>query len=101
MTEKMLSLSLGRSSTLRDQDITLQRPSVNRTAGSSHLLTDLAPGWVNMASLQGRIYDEIYSPSALMQPPHVRTSRALALAAEMKAALQQTQILHVRITSDQ
>lgn len=93
MTEKMLSLRLGRSSTFRDQDITLTRLGVEHP--SSSFLGELAPGWISMASIQGRIYDDIYSPGALMQPPHIRTSRARALAAELKTAMQHVQDIHV------
>ena len=93
MTEKMLSLRLGRSSTFRDQDITLTRPGVERSHGS--FLSELAPGWISMSSIQGRIYDDIYSPGALMQPPHVRTSRAQALASELKAVMQRGEEIHV------
>lgn len=93
MTEKTLSLRLGRSSTFRDQDITLTRPGMERPSGS--FLAELAPGWINTASIQGRIYDEIYSPGALMQPPHIRKSRAQALAAELKAVMQHVQDIHV------
>ncbi|KAL4785970.1 hypothetical protein BJX76DRAFT_366431 [Aspergillus varians] len=92
MTEKMLSLRLGRSSTFRDQDITLIRPGMERPSGS--FLAELAPGWINMASIQGRIYDEIFSPGALMQPPHIRISRARALAAELETAMQHSQDIH-------
>lgn len=94
MTEKMLSLRLGRSSTFRDQDITLARPGRERGPSGS-FLAELAPSWINIASIQGRIYDDIYSPGALMQPPHIRTSRARALAAELKAAMQHAQDFHV------
>lgn len=95
MTEKMLSLRLGRSSTFRDQDITLPRPGTERLSGT--FLAKLAPGWINVASIQGRIYDEIYSPGALMQPPHVRASRARALAAELKTVMQRAQDIHVSL----
>lgn len=94
ITEKMLSLRLGRSSTFRDQDITLARPGRQRGPGGS-FLAELAPGWIKIASIQGRIYDDIYSPGALMQPLHIRTSRARALAAELKAAMQHAQDFHV------
>ncbi|KAB8213877.1 hypothetical protein BDV33DRAFT_209803 [Aspergillus novoparasiticus] len=47
-----------------------------------------------MASIQGRIYDDIYSPGALRQPPHVRTTRARALAAELETAMQRAQDIH-------
>lgn len=93
MTEKMLSLRLGRSSSFRDQDITLTRPGVERPRGT--FLAELAPGWINIASIQGRIYDDIYSPGALMQPPNIRASRARALAAELKIAMQHAQDVHV------
>ncbi|KAL2831518.1 hypothetical protein BDW59DRAFT_182171 [Aspergillus cavernicola] len=92
MTEKMLSLRLGRPSTFRDQDITLTRPGMQRPSGS--FLAELAPGWINMASIQGRIYDDVYSPGALMQPLHIRIYRARALAAELKTAMQHTQGIH-------
>jgi hypothetical protein len=92
-TEKVLSLRLGRPSTFRDQDITLTRFGMERPNGS--FLAELAPGWVNMASIQGRIYDDIYSLGALMQPPHIRNSRAWDLAAELKTAMQHGQDIHV------
>ncbi|KAE8416742.1 hypothetical protein BDV36DRAFT_309892, partial [Aspergillus pseudocaelatus] len=92
MTEKMLSLRLGRSSTFRDQDITLSHFGMEHPHGS--FLAELAPGWINMASIQGRIYDDVYSPGALRQPPHVRTTRARALAAELKTAMQHAQDIH-------
>lgn len=95
MTEKMLSLRLGRSSTFRDQDITLNRPGMEHPTRS--FLGELAPGWIKIASIQGRIYDDIYSPGALMQPPHIRTSRARALAAELKTAMQYAQDIHVSL----
>lgn len=93
MTEKMLSLRLGRPSTFRDQDITRARPGTERSGLT--FLGELAPGWISLASIQGRIYDDIYSPGALMQPPHIRTSRARALAAELKTAIQRAQDVHV------
>ncbi|KAK1147148.1 hypothetical protein N8T08_001887 [Aspergillus melleus] len=93
MTEKMLSLRLGRSSSFRDQDITLTRSGMRRPG--STFLAELAPGWINMASIQGRIYDEIYSPGALMQSPHIRTFRAQALAEELKSVMQHAQDIHV------
>jgi hypothetical protein len=91
--EKTLSLRLGRASNFRDQDITLARPVQSRPGDA--FLAVLAPAWVSMASIQGRIYDEIYSPGALMQPAHVRTSRARALAEELKVLMQRAEQVHV------
>ena len=95
MTEKTLSLRLGRLSTFRDQDITLPRPGMERPRGS--FLAELVPGWVTIASIQGRIYDDIYSPGALMQPPHTRASRAQDLASELETAMQHLQDIHVSL----
>ncbi|KAI5457772.1 putative C6 transcription factor [Mariannaea sp. PMI_226] len=92
MTEKMLSLRLGRASTFRDQDITLSRPGSDRLSRS--FLSEMTPGWISIASIQGRIYDDIYSAGALLQPPHVRTARAEALAAELKAVMQRAENVH-------
>ncbi|KAL4747256.1 hypothetical protein BDW72DRAFT_209715 [Aspergillus terricola var. indicus] len=92
MTEKTLSLRLGRLSTFRDQDITLPRPGTERPRGS--FLAELVPGWVTIASIQGRICDDIYSPGALMQPPHIRASRAQALASDLRTAMQHLQDIH-------
>ncbi|OGM48193.1 C6 transcription factor [Aspergillus bombycis] len=92
VTEKMLSLRLGRSSTFRDQDITLSGIGMERPNGS--FLAELAPSWMRMASIQGRIYDDIYSPGALKQPAHIRTSHARALASELKTAMQHAQDIH-------
>ncbi|KAL4948436.1 hypothetical protein BDW69DRAFT_176437 [Aspergillus filifer] len=91
-TEKMLSLRLGRSSAFRDQDITLAHPGMERHGGN--FLAELAPGWITKASIQGRIYDEIYSPRALMQPQHIRTAHAQALASELESAMAHDQKVH-------
>lgn len=96
LNEKMLSLRLGRPSSFRDQDITLARPGTERPNGT--FLSELAPGWIKVASIQGRIYDEIYSPGALMQPPHIRTARSQALAAELRTVMQHAEALHVSLS---
>lgn len=92
-TEKTLSLHLGRSSSFRDQDITIPRHGSDLPSDS--FLSELTPIWISMASIQGRVYEEIYSTGALMRPPRVRAYRALALAAELKAVMQQSQEVHV------
>ena len=93
MVEKTLSLRLGRSSTFLDNDITLSRPSTERSSGS--FLGELAPDWIRMASIQGRIYNEMYSPGALRLPSQTRMSRARALAADVKAVMQHSHTVHV------
>ncbi|KAF7557238.1 hypothetical protein G7Z17_g787 [Cylindrodendrum hubeiense] len=84
-SEKMLSLRLGRTSTIRDDDITL--PLLGSDQSTDSILGSMLPSWIRVASLQGRVYDEIYSSSALLQPEAIRTSRARALAAELEGLM--------------
>lgn len=93
-TEKMLALRLGRSSTIRDHDITV--PRIGQTTSRHALLNELFPAWIETSDLQGRIYDEIYSPGSLAQPEAVRTSKARALANEAKRLLQAQDEIQVR-----
>lgn len=81
MTDKLLSLRLGRSSTIRDSDITVPRlaPEDNWSRPSNPAL----PAWVETCSLHGRVYDEIYGPNALLELQGVRTAKARALASEL------------------
>ncbi|CAI7606589.1 unnamed protein product [Penicillium viridicatum] len=80
--EKAVSLRLGRSSTIRDHDITVPRLLLDRRMTS--LLHNRLPDWIEVASLYGRVYDNIYSPNALAQPVSIRESRIRALAAELE-----------------
>lgn len=80
--EKAVSLRLGRSSTIRDHDITVPRLLLDRKMTS--LLHNRLPDWTDVASLYGRVYDNIYSPNALAQPASIRESRTRAVAAELE-----------------
>ncbi|KAE8395902.1 hypothetical protein BDV23DRAFT_168622 [Aspergillus alliaceus] len=80
--EKSVSLRLGRPSTIRDQDITVPRLLMGRkmTSLAYHRMLD----WIDVASLHGRVYDNLYSPNALEQPVSDRVSRAITLASELQ-----------------
>lgn len=80
--EKAVSLRLGRSSTIRDHGITVPRLLLDRKMIS--LLHNRLPDWIEVASLYGRVYDNIYSPNALGQPVSLREARTRALAAELE-----------------
>jgi hypothetical protein len=80
--EKAVSLRLGRPSTIRDHDVTVPRPLLDRKM--TCLLYNRLPDWIDVASLYGRVYDYVYSPSALAQPVSARESRTRALAAELE-----------------
>ncbi|KAL4885721.1 hypothetical protein BJY04DRAFT_213926 [Aspergillus karnatakaensis] len=84
--EKALSLRLGRPSTIRDQDITIPRLLLNRQMTS--LSSNRLPDWIHVASLYGRIYDYIHSPSALSQSIPVRETRTKLLAAELEQIME-------------
>ncbi|KAL4997511.1 hypothetical protein BDV10DRAFT_201803 [Aspergillus recurvatus] len=80
--EKSVSLRLGRASTIRDQDITVPRLLMDRKMTS--LVYNRTPDWVDVASLYGRVFDNLYSPNVLEQPLSDRVSRANALASELE-----------------
>ena len=80
--EKAVSLRLGRSSTIRDHDITVPRLILDRKMTS--LAYNRLPDWIDVARLYGRVYDNIYSPHALAQPASVRDHRTRSLAAELE-----------------
>ncbi|KAF5621719.1 fungal specific transcription factor [Fusarium sp. NRRL 25303] len=80
--EKALSLRLGRSSTIRDADITIPVPSIESRPDIGYFgQLDKMKG---LASLQGKIYDQLYSSAALAQPQAVRAARARGLASELE-----------------
>ncbi|RFN47656.1 fungal specific transcription factor [Fusarium flagelliforme] len=81
--EKGLSLRLGRSSTLRDSDITIPVPDMSPTSEIAYF--GRLKKMVDLARLQGKIYDQLYSPAALVEPQISRTTRARSLASELKA----------------
>jgi hypothetical protein len=80
--EKGLSLRLGRSSTIRDSDITIPVPCIDSLSKISYL--SQLDRMKDLAHLQGKIYDQLYSSGALAQPQDVRTTRARCLVAELE-----------------
>ncbi|KAK4234338.1 fungal-specific transcription factor [Achaetomium macrosporum] len=81
--EKALSLRLGRSSTIRDGDVTVPLPMMDSRSEVANLAQ--MKKWVEFARLQGMVYDQIYSPAALIQPQAIRVARARHLASELQA----------------
>ncbi|KAL0779004.1 hypothetical protein CaCOL14_003488 [Colletotrichum acutatum] len=80
--EKGLSLRMGRSSTIRDGDITIPRPRSDTVSNAD--MMSIFPGSTEFATIQGMVYDQIYSPAALMQPQSVRVERARRLGADLE-----------------
>ncbi|KAI9149936.1 Leptomycin B resistance protein pmd1 [Paramyrothecium foliicola] len=82
--EKNLSMQLGRSSTLRDHDITMPLEDVRLSSQWGNSLRTVSPNWLRLAQVEGRIYDELYSPRALSQPIEARNACARHLVAEVE-----------------
>ncbi|EGY14523.1 fungal specific transcription factor domain-containing protein [Verticillium dahliae VdLs.17] len=97
-SEKGLALRLGRSSNIRDSDITIPRPK--QPTGPDLLINKLTPLWTQAAALQGRLYDEIYSPGAFLQPQQVRYERAGTLIEDLKSLREASEALEVRCSPE-
>ncbi|KAF5005920.1 hypothetical protein FDECE_7678 [Fusarium decemcellulare] len=97
-TEKMLALRIGRSSTIRENDITV--PRMGYELSSEPFLNKMFPIWIGMSAIQGRIYEEIYSPISLAQPESVRTTRARTLADELRRLIEAEDDLKIRYSQE-
>lgn len=82
VTEKALSLRLGRASSIQDYDISL--PTTFELLGDFEPWRTIYPLWINLARIQGKVYEMLYSPAALRKPADERASYARQLAAEMQ-----------------
>lgn len=80
--DKCLSLRLGRSSNIQDRDITVSYPRDPAEAEyrSWHL-------WfltlIDIATTHGSIYDHLFSPGSMHDPPKRRSQRVMELAARL------------------
>lgn len=72
--DKGLSLRLGRSSNIRDRDITLpvEPNELRRT---------------RLARIQGKVYDQLYNPEGLSKPEYERGKIAESLARELREVI--------------
>lgn len=93
--DKLLSLSLGRSSTLRDVDITLSRPANDMSDIDPRFVWPLSK-WIDYSFLYGKIYEELFSPRALQQPESFRLKRVGELATELQLVFDSTNPAEVR-----
>lgn len=79
--DRGMSINLGRSPTLQDRDITVERPripgEVNGAWGAMYA------NWLDFAQLQGEIYDQLYCARAQRQPLEVKAEVARGLAARL------------------
>ncbi|KAI6753812.1 hypothetical protein HG530_012988 [Fusarium avenaceum] len=79
--DKMLSLPLNMPSLLRERHITPCLKDYEDT--TTECLFPVVPKWVKMSMLQGKVYDDIYSPCSLIRSERLQEARARELAAEL------------------
>ncbi|KAI0879413.1 fungal-specific transcription factor domain-containing protein [Hypoxylon argillaceum] len=79
LLEKSLSLRLGRSSNFRDAEITIPFPSDPNTRRCSQT-----------SRIQGKIYDQLFSPVGLAAFDIERGETARALASELRGIIEET-----------
>ncbi|KAF4824186.1 putative transcriptional regulatory protein [Colletotrichum siamense] len=92
--DKSLSLRLGRPSSIQDYDVTVPYPSSSSKIHGA--LMSYFCLWVIVSSIQGKTYEQLYSPEALSQPASVREGRARGLAAELQRVTERTQETHAQ-----
>lgn len=87
MLDKGLALRLGRASSIQDYDVTL--PRTPRVKGSEQW-AEILRLWIQHATVQGHIYEQLYSPRALTRPEGERVACAHALAGELRTMAGET-----------
>ena len=86
-TERVLSLNFGRPPTLSDVDITTGYPSP-----SSGLFYSFNTIWLDLAKVQGQIYNDLYSARGRLESPEVRARMARVLASELKMLQEKSRV---------
>ncbi|PYH60922.1 putative C6 transcription factor [Aspergillus niger CBS 101883] len=80
--DKAVSLRLGRASTIQDYDVTsllnIDMAGLDEPYGKIYVL------WVRFATIQGKVYELLYSPAALARPESERAAHARQLASEVQ-----------------
>ncbi|GIJ90968.1 hypothetical protein Asppvi_009933 [Aspergillus pseudoviridinutans] len=80
--DKALSLRLGRTSAMPDHDISLpHKPSTGHVPDP---WISIFLRWIDVAKIQGEVYDRLFSPAALSEPARERASHAGRLASKMQ-----------------
>ncbi|KAM6535772.1 hypothetical protein FALCPG4_005312 [Fusarium falciforme] len=82
-TDKALGIRLGRAPVIQDWDIDIPR-TFNFEGILSLETKAIATMWLKAATLQGRVYEQLFCPAALAQPQAVIVERARLLATECR-----------------
>ncbi|KAI3112635.1 transcriptional regulator family: Fungal Specific TF [Penicillium roqueforti] len=79
----MMSLRLGRASSIQNYDISL--PPLDESADVPYPWGPVCIWWTRSAIIQSEVYQYLYSPEALQKPESERVTHAHRLAAEMQS----------------
>ncbi|KAL5693630.1 hypothetical protein EMGR_004630 [Emarellia grisea] len=85
--DKSLSLRLGRASSIQDFDIIITIPEDLGGPRVDEPWRTMYHLWVKTAEIQGKVYEQLYSPAALSRPERERLFCARQLASEMEVAV--------------
>lgn len=85
--DRALSLRLGRAATIPDYDVdvpvSFENADIAEPWKTAYLL------WIELATIQGLVYEKLYSPAALRQGEMSRVAEARTLAARMRDRVMQ------------
>lgn len=84
LLDRSVALRLGRAPAIQDYDISLPYPSPS--AKCSTEVAGLFGYWLDVARVQGKITEKLYSPGALSRPQEERFHSAAQLEVELDAA---------------
>ncbi|KAJ3520362.1 hypothetical protein NM208_g13737 [Fusarium decemcellulare] len=82
-TDKALAIRLGRAPVIQDWDVDIPR-TFNFEGILSLETKAVASMWLSAATLQGKVYEQLFSPAALVRPQSELIERARLLAAECR-----------------
>ncbi|KAF4457617.1 hypothetical protein F53441_490 [Fusarium austroafricanum] len=93
MFDKMLALRLSRPALIREGEISINFESLEADASDGP--TPIVAKWAHFVDLQGRIYDTLYCPRALLQSDAQREACARQLAVDMET------LFHTKSTAEE
>lgn len=97
VADKMLSLRLGRASLIRDEEVPHDIRMLMRGVNTAPYRLPMQ--WLELARIQGMVYDQLYSPRALQQTREVKKTLATALLQKVDAMMSQKCEIKVRRSS--
>lgn len=85
--DRALSLRLGRAATIPDYDVDVPVSFENINAAEPWKTAYVL--WIELGTIQGLVYEKLYSPAALRQGEMSRVAEARTLAARMRDRVMQ------------